>query len=137
MLAAAVVVLALAIPVSLQAVPNDGTPRLDDHIGATDGPTVRRLCNVSDWRNPRIALVQDGIELRAASLRSPRVVALDGLQRALAELPVSDWPHGRIVAVPARASLTAEQNETMRPVLRAVSGLRAGWWTPHPCEGAR
>jgi hypothetical protein len=58
--------------------------------------TVKRQ---EDWRNPFLQLGADGtVTLLAASNASQKIEAV-ALEKALVELPASDWPFGRVIAV--------------------------------------
>jgi hypothetical protein len=94
------------------------------------------VCDEKDWRNPLIDLTADGrVLLRSTSHPTFRAIDPADLRRAVAELPVSDWPYGRIIAIPNRAHTDANDTVAYIPaVLASVNSLRMSWWGwPHGC----
>jgi hypothetical protein len=74
-----------------------------------------------------------GFNLRSLSTPEPRFVGLKDLRRVLTELPVSDWPYGRVVVV-QMPSIGGPSIATMRPnisgaqeVLKALDADVWGW----------
>jgi hypothetical protein len=62
-----------------------------------------------DWRNPFLQLNSDGtITLLASSCASQKLAGVS-LEKALLELPVCDWPFGRVVAVQPCATRAEDQ----------------------------
>jgi hypothetical protein len=109
------------------------SPRLDDRIGTAKGSLP---CDEALWRNPLIDLQGDTVLLRALSSREPRRLTVDELDRVLTSLPPSDWPYGRIVALPS--STNPHRSGTSDDVLAAIPkvvlrvGVHAMWFWPMP-----
>jgi hypothetical protein len=53
----------------------------------------------ADWRNPYLIIRKDGVGLLDAGNNEERLIKLEDLPNALAQLPQSAWPYGRVVAV--------------------------------------
>ncbi len=75
--------------------------RLDPRIGPARPQLYRSIRDGKDWKNPKLVILRDGIEVIARGLPSDRrtVVAAADLQQTLIHLPVSAWPYGRVMAV--------------------------------------
>ena len=58
--------------------------------------TVKRQ---EDWRNPFLQLNSDGTVTLLATSNASQTLTGVNLEKALLELPVSDWPFGRVIAV--------------------------------------
>ena len=50
--------------------------------------------SLSDWKNPMITVLPDGIHIRGVE----KPVQVGQLLAALADLPRSSWPYGRVIA---------------------------------------
>jgi hypothetical protein len=74
-------------------------PRLDRRIPAPDRSQYGSIREERAWRNPHLLASHTGFELRSLSAPEPRVVLLKDLRRVLTELPISDWPYGRVVVL--------------------------------------
>ena len=108
-------------------------PRLDSRIPAPDRSQYRAIREARAWRNPYLSISNRGFELRSLSAPEPRVVVLNDLRRVLTELPVSDWPYGRVVVVQMPSiggqSIAAMQRDIQeaREVLKALDADEWGW----------
>jgi len=51
------------------------------------------------WRNPYLIVRIDGVGLLDVSNNEQQIVNPDKLSEALAKLPASAWPYGRVVAI--------------------------------------
>jgi hypothetical protein len=51
------------------------------------------------WRNPYLIIRNDGVGLLDVSNNEQHLIKLEDLTQALAQLPASAWPYGRVVAV--------------------------------------
>jgi hypothetical protein len=109
-------------------------PRLDARIGAPNPAQYRAVRNAREWRNPFLDVSNDGFRLRSISSPEPRFVALANLQRVLTELPLGDWPYGRVVVVqtpsivPADDQWIAAMTRSMEAAKRILTVLDASWW---------
>lgn len=81
--------------------------RLDPQIGPPAPALYKSIRDANNWKNPYLVILHDGVEVitrRAPSRR--RTVTTEQLAQTLIDLPVSDWPYGRVIAVqeqPVRA----------------------------------
>ena len=120
---------------------HDGPSVLDPRIGVAQPQQFRALCSEEEWRNPLIDVRGDDVRVRSLSKPIPVAIPLSKLRQTLVELPVSDWPYGRIVAVPSQEHLASHHSESTRLLIEArqqiILGLRAGWWTYPRCENDR
>lgn len=74
-------------------------PTLDARIAAANRARYEAAHDAGEWRNPRLVAFASGFELTSASNPKPKLVTLTELRRVLAELPITDWPYGRVVAL--------------------------------------
>jgi hypothetical protein len=113
-------------------------PGLDPQIREPDAVQYRSVRDAREWRNPYLDVSNSGFLLRSASTRRPIFVAPSDLRRMLAELPIGDWPYGRVVVVqlPSIVAADAEWIAAMRrnaDVARRVLaklGVDAWGWPP-------
>ena len=109
---------------------------LDDRIGAVRGSLP---CDDALWTNPLIDLQGDVVLLRTRSSVEPRRLTVDELGSALTKLPLSDWPYGRIVALPS--STNPHTSGTSDDVLKAMPkivirvGIQEIWFWPSQRPG--
>ena len=88
--------------VAIQAAPSraaDAGPKLDARIRRADPKQYEAVLDARDWRNPWIDAEQNGFWLRSRSTPQRKFVTLGDLRHVLTELPVSDWPYGRVVVI--------------------------------------
>lgn len=52
-----------------------------------------------NWRNPYLIIRKDGVGLLDVANEEQHLIKLEDLTQALAQLPPSAWPYGRVVAV--------------------------------------
>jgi hypothetical protein len=110
--------------------------QLDPRIPAANRLAYRAVRDSRDWRNPYLLGSDKGLELRSMSSPDSRVVPLTDLRRTLTELPVTDWPYGRVVAVQSPSIVPADSawNEALkrnidgaREILKALGAADWGW----------
>lgn len=77
----------------------ESEPRLSARIPAADRARYKAVRVPRDWGNPYLLASATGFELKSASSPKPRAVSLKDLRRKLTDLPISDWPYGRVVVV--------------------------------------
>ena len=75
------------------------------------------------WRNPYLIVRLDGVGLLDVSNNEQQIVDPDKLPDALAKLPASAWPYGRVVAIQEISATASDQD---RPTLRKNRALVAG-----------
>ena len=133
-IAASLIAAMLVIPsvrASAQTTIVDSESALDTRIGTAAPSLFKAVCDEKDWRNPLLGMTSGGVWLRSLSQPMPTLVAVVDLRRTLTELPVTDWPYGRIVAIPK------DNPEAFNAVRKSLAALRLGWWVwPHACANA-
>jgi hypothetical protein len=82
----------------LQAIPPANSADYD-HIG-----------DMKKWRNPYLIVRPDGIALFDSADSAEIILKPDELVSALAHLPASNWPYGRVVAAAESTRTNAEQD---------------------------
>ena len=111
-------------------------PQLDTRIPAPNRSQSRAVREEREWRNPRLLASNRGFELRSLSAPEPRVVLLKDLRRVLTELPIRDWPYGRVVVVQSPSIVPADDEwiaamqrniDEARRVLKALGADDWGW----------
>jgi hypothetical protein len=64
-----------------------------------DSQKVNQVRKMKDWKNPYLIVRVDGVALLDVSNNEQKLLTTEQLPGALAELPSSAWPYGRVVAV--------------------------------------
>ena len=60
---------------------------------------VYKKVDLKAWKNPYVIVRADGVGLLDVTNNEEHVLQLDELPDALAKLPASAWPYGRVVAL--------------------------------------
>jgi len=90
------------------------------------------------WRNPYLIIRTDGIALYDSADSAEILVKPDDLLAALAKLPASYWPYGRVVAAEENSVRSSEQDGV---AIRRNKGIVGGMlesahiaikWVPSP-----
>jgi hypothetical protein len=92
-------------------------------IPPADPQKYAALKDMKAWRNPYLIVRLDGVGLLDVSNNEQQIVDPDKLPDALAKLPVSAWPYGRVVAI---QEISANASEQDRATLRKNRALVAG-----------
>jgi hypothetical protein len=79
--------------------------------------------DMKTWRNPYLIVRVDGVGLLDVSNNEQQIVDPDKLSEALARLPGSAWPYGRVVAIQEMSVTGSEQDKAK---LRRNRALVAG-----------
>jgi hypothetical protein len=61
------------------------------------------------WKNPYLIVRSDGVALLDTADSAEIILKPDELLPALAKLPTSDWPYGRVVAAAENSARASEQ----------------------------
>jgi hypothetical protein len=85
--------------VSSQSSPGMTAAARLQQIPAADPQKFGQARNMKSWRNPYLIVKTDGLWLLDVSNNEERPLNPDQLLDALAALPASAWPNGRVVAV--------------------------------------
>jgi hypothetical protein len=68
-------------------------------IPPADLATYMKVRDMRQWRNPFLILQKEGVALLDVANSEQRLLKPEELAGALAALPASAWPYGRVVAV--------------------------------------
>jgi hypothetical protein len=79
--------------------------------------------DMKTWRNPYLIVRVDGVGLLDVSNNEQQIVDPDKLPEALAKLPTSAWPYGRVVAIQEIGAVSSEEDKAK---LRKNRALAAG-----------
>lgn len=91
-------------------------------IPAADPVKYDHVQNTKNWRNPYLIVRADGVALYDTADSAEIILKPEEVMGALAELPQSDWPYGRVVA----ATETAPGNDRDGVAIRRNKGLVGG-----------
>ncbi len=75
------------------------------------------------WRNPYLIVRADGVALFDSADSAEIVLKTDEVLTALARLPASNWPYGRVVAVSENGARGSEQEGV---AIRRIKGIVGG-----------
>jgi hypothetical protein len=92
-------------------------------IPPADPQKYTGLRDMKAWRNPYLIIRPDGVGLLDPANSEQRLLKPDEVLDALAALPASAWPYGRVVVV-TENSLTS--SEEQRIAIRRNKGIVAG-----------
>ena len=68
-------------------------------IPPADAAQYAHISDMKNWRNPYLIVRADGVALLDAADNAEIILKPDDVLGALAHLPASNWPYGRVVAV--------------------------------------
>jgi len=80
-------------------------------IPAADPAQVEHVRDMKTWRNPYLIVRRDGVALLDAADNAEIILKPAELLPALAALPASNWPLGRVVAATESARAASEQEK--------------------------
>jgi len=92
-------------------------------IPAADLAQVDRIHDMKTWRNPYLIVRPDGVVLLDAADSAEIKLKPDELLPALAALPASNWPLGRVVAATQDGASASERDGA---ALRRIKGIVGG-----------
>jgi hypothetical protein len=96
-------------------------------IPAADPAQVERIHDMKTWRNPYLIVRRDGVALLDAADNAEIILKPAELLPALAALPVSTWPLGRVVAATQNTRAVSEQDQVeIRRNKGIVGGMLEG-----------
>lgn len=79
-------------------------------IPAANSAQYERIHDMKAWRNPYLIVRTDGIALYDTADSAEIILKPDELLPALAKLPASNWPYGRVVAAAESGIRNSEQD---------------------------
>ena len=92
-------------------------------IPPADSAKYSRIQNMRNWRNPYLIVRADGVALFDAADSAEIILKPDELLPALAKLPASNWPYGRVVAAAESGVAGSDQD---RVAIRRNKGIIGG-----------
>ncbi len=96
-------------------------------IPPADTAQYERVRDMKSWRNPYLIVRADGVALLDSADNAEIILKTDELLVALARLPVSNWPYGRVVAAAENGVRATEQDGVaIRRNKGIVGGLLQG-----------
>lgn len=122
---------ALLLPIVLLAACSS-QPRIDpapdpsavlQAIPLADAGQYERVHDMKNWRNPYLIISKDGVALLDAADSAEIHLKADELLAALARLPASNWPYGRVVAASENGVRASEQDGI---AIRRYKGIVGG-----------
>jgi hypothetical protein len=128
-LARFVLVLALGMIFSLSACSTDQKPQAPDPqallqaIPTADSSKYDKIRDMRTWKNPYLIVRSDGVALLDTADSAEIILKPEELLPALAQLPASNWPYGRVVAAAENSSNASEQDGA---AIRKNKGILGG-----------
>jgi hypothetical protein len=95
-------------------------------IPASDPAQVERIHDMKNWRNPYLIVRRDGVALLDAADNAEIQLKPEELLPALAALPASNWPYGRVVAATENGGATEQDRVEIRRNKGIVGGMLEG-----------
>lgn len=96
-------------------------------IPPADAARYERIQDMKNWRNPYLIVRKDGVSLLDSADNAEIHLKTDELLAALARLPASNWPYGRVVAAVENGLRSSEQDGVaIRRNRGIVGGMLAG-----------
>ena len=121
---------ALAITLSLTACSRNAPPPPDaatllQNVPAGDPAKYPNLRQVKTWGNPYLVVRPDGIGLvTSIAAHEERILKPGEVLDVLAQLPLSAWPYGRVVAILVDTKSTSSEQDKI--AIRRNRGIVAG-----------
>jgi len=114
----------LAACSSPQNVPNAPEPQaVLQALPRADPAQYDRIQDMKKWRNPYLIVRADGVALYDSADSAEILLKTDDVLPALARLPASNWPYGRVVAA-AEIGVRASEQEGI--AIRRNKGIVGG-----------
>jgi len=95
-------------------------------IPAADAAQVERIHDMKNWRNPYLIVRPDGVALLDVADSAEIRLKTDELMPALAALPASNWPYGRVVAATVNVGASEQEQVEIRRNRGIVGGMLEG-----------
>jgi len=92
-------------------------------IPAADSTSYDRIDNMKKWRNPYVIVRADGVALLDTADSAEIILKPDEVLPALARLPATNWPYGRVVAA---AESTRSMSDQDGIAIRRNKGIIGG-----------
>jgi hypothetical protein len=114
---------------TLAACSHEGAAKTPDPVSqlqsipAPDSTKYEHVKDMKTWRNPYLIVRPDGVALLDVADSAEIILKTDELLLALAKLPASEWPYGRVVAV---AEGRANSSDLDKAAIRKNKGIVGG-----------
>jgi hypothetical protein len=95
---------------SQSAAPQPDPATVLQAIPAADPAHYDRIQDMKKWRNPYLIIRVDGVALYDTADSAEIILRPDQVLPALARLPASNWPYGRVVAAAENRARASEQD---------------------------
>ncbi len=95
-------------------------------IPAADPALLDRIHDMKTWRNPYLIVRRDGVALLDAADNAEIILKPAELLPALAALPASNWPYGRVVAAAENTKAPEQERVEIRRNKGIVGGMLEG-----------
>jgi hypothetical protein len=92
-------------------------------IPPADSAKYEHVQDMKAWRNPYLIIRTDGVALYDSADSAEILLKNDDLLPALAKLPASNWPYGRVVAA---AEMGVRRSEQDAVAIRRNRGIVGG-----------
>ena len=92
-------------------------------IPAADPAQYERIQDMKKWRNPYLIIREDGVALFDSADSAEIILKTDEVLPALARLPATNWPYGRVVVAAENGGRTPKQDEV---AIRRTRGIVGG-----------
>ena len=79
-------------------------------IPAANPAQYQQIRDMKTWRNPYLIIRTDGVALLDSADNAEIILKPEELLPALAKLPASNWPYGRVVAAAENGARSSEQD---------------------------
>jgi hypothetical protein len=103
------------------AVPDPHT--ILEAIPTADSAKYSRIQDMKNWRNPYLIVRADGVALFDVADSAEIILKPEELLPALAKLPASNWPYGRVVAAAEAGVMGSERDKV---AIRRNKGIVGG-----------
>lgn len=95
---------------------------------------IYKKIDLRSWKNPYVVVRADGVGLLDASNNEEHLLKTEELPDALAQLPATAWPYGRVVALADDLGPLADKNRIRDNKARVASLLHSSQleiqWVP-------
>jgi hypothetical protein len=93
-------------------------------IPAADPAHYDQIQNMKQWRNPYLIVRADGVALLDSADSAEIILKPEALLAALARLPASYWPYGRVVAATETTAVRGSEQDGI--AIRRNKGIVGG-----------
>jgi hypothetical protein len=104
-----VLLLLMLVSVSCTGPANGSTANTQLESIPAAKPEVYKKVDLKAWKNPYVIVRSDGVGLLDVINSEEHILKIDELPDALAKLPASAWPYGRVVALADDRSPAADK----------------------------